>query len=283
MSTLRTTPVETGEQKRRTERILLKMPIEVSGATVEGNAFKEKTHTLAINRHGARVALRASIQAGTTVRVTNLQNMMTLSFRAVGRLDKSLSGAPEWGVECLEVGKNFWGIFFPEKTPGPAKGELIDVLLECSRCRTRELKGLTLEDYQKIITEPSLSRPCDACQVSTPWTFGVVVADRGSSRPAGVGHRPDANGYADKRMSPRVPVSLPVRIRLEEIGRTENLSKGGVCFSSSLALKIGDRIRLTVGFTPGGNEREVSARVVWRQGLAGGARALYGVELTEGS
>jgi len=72
---------------------------------------------------------------------------------------------------------------------------------------------------------------------------------------------------------------LPVRIRLEEIGETENLSPSGLCFSSELAIRVGDRVWLTVGYIPGGNEKEVAARILWRKELAGGKRALYGVQL----
>ena len=72
---------------------------------------------------------------------------------------------------------------------------------------------------------------------------------------------------------------LPVRIRLEEIGETENLSPSGLCFSSELAIRVGDRVWLTVGYAPGGNEKEVAAQVVWSKVLAGGKRALYGVQI----
>jgi hypothetical protein len=269
------------EQKRRTERILLRIPVEVSGTGTDGKTFREKTHTMAINRHGARVALLAPVQRGGLLKITNLQNAKTCAFRVVAGVDKSLSGAPEWGVECLEAGTNFWGIFFPEKAPGSARQELIDVLLECSQCHTRELAHLSLGDYQGITSAPSLQRVCESCGTTTDWTFGVVAADRGQG-PEFAGAARDAQAhYAERRRANRVPVKLPVRIRMEEIGRTENLSTCGVCFSSTLLLKVGDKIKLTVGFSPGKNEKEVSARVVWQQPLEGGASSLYGVELTE--
>lgn len=267
-------------QKRRTERILLRIPIEVSGKSADGRLFKERTHTLAINRHGARVALLTPVRAGSVLTVRNLQNMMASPFRVVGRVNRSLSGAPEWGLECLEAGKNFWGIFFPEKGPGSDR-EMIDVLLECSRCHARELAELTLGEYQRMTTESILSRPCGSCLTSTEWTFGVVAAERGPTKASRCGAGAPARQFVEKRKASRVPVKLPVRIRLEEIGRTENLSTCGVCFSSTLVLKVGDRIRLTVGYTPGGNEKEVTARVVWRQELGAEGPAHYGVELAE--
>jgi hypothetical protein len=47
-------------------------------------------------------------------------------------------------------------------------------------------------------------------------------------------------------------------------------------------MRIGDRVRLTVGYSPGANEKEVSARVVWKRRVEGEGRALYGVELEGG-
>ena len=273
---------QTPDQRRRTERILLRIPIEARGTAADGKPFTEKTHTLAINRDGARIAAVSPLVVGAKITLTNLQNNMTAPFRVVIRIEKSLSGNPEWGVECLEPQLNFWGIFFPEKTPGTAKDELIDVLLECSRCHTRELAQLTLKDYQTILTQPSLERECKSCRAATRWTFGLVEGDkRGKTPPAAA--RDASPQSAERRRANRVTVELPVRIRLEEIGRTENLSTTGVCFSSTLGMKVGDCVRLTVGYTPGGNDKEVSARVVWKQEREGGNCFLYGVELQEDS
>ena len=83
----------------------------------------------------------------------------------------------------------------------------------------------------------------------------------------------------DHRRERRLTMCLPVRIRLEEMGETENLSPSGLCFTSELMMREGDRVWLTVGYAPGGNEKEVAARVSWRKELPGGKRALYGVQL----
>jgi len=104
---------KTAERRRRTERVLLQIPIEVKGTDAAGRPFKEKTHTLVINRHGARIALKTSVLPEARLIITNRQSAMTCPFRVVGRTGKSLGEGPEWGVECLEPGVNFWGIFFP--------------------------------------------------------------------------------------------------------------------------------------------------------------------------
>jgi hypothetical protein len=275
-------PSQVERLKRRTERILLRVPIEVKGTAAGGKPFREKTHTVAINRDGARIVLNHSVQPEARLTVTNFQNEMVCPFRVVGRVGESSGGHAEWGVECLEPDRNFWGIFFPPKADMPAEEELIDALLECSSCHFRELAQLTLEDYQTMTSRATLRRACTACGKSTEWTFGFVEGDREEAfgGPAASSAQAAAQG-AERRRAKRVAVKLPVRIRLEEVGQTENLSHSGVCFSSQLTLRVGDVVMVTVGYAPGGGNKEIPARVVWRQPLEGTTRALYGVQLED--
>ena len=74
---------------------------------------------------------------------------------------------------------------------------------------------------------------------------------------------------------------MPVRVRLEDVGETENISKTGVCFTTTLEMMIGDRVRLTVGYLPGHDAKEVAARIVWKRRAPGEQRAFYGADLEE--
>jgi len=276
------------ERKRRSERVLLRIPIEVRGTDAEGRPFTEKTHTLVINRHGARIALKAPLKSEARITITNRQSAMSCPFRVVGRTGKSLGEGPEWGVECLEPGVNFWGISFPDKVTAPAAQEGIDALVECAVCRFRELAQLTLEEYRSVITQGAVRRDCPECGMITQWEFGFAEGETEEAipvQPSGPASAPPAAGGAERRRAKRLTIKLPVRIRLqdgsEEVARTENLSKTGVCFNSSLMIRSEDRVFLTVGYTPGGSEEEVAARLVWRREIEGGATALYGVRLEE--
>ena len=280
---------KTEERKRRSERVLLRIPIEVKGTDADGNPFTEKTFTLVINRHGARIALKTPLQSEARITITNRQRAMSSAFRVVGRTSKSLGEGPEWGVECLDPGVDFWGISFPEKVAAPAAQEVIDALVECVACGSRELAQLSLEEYRTVITRGLVRRGCPECGDTTEWRFGFAEAEPEEVIPtqpsASAAPSPAAAG-AERRRAKRLTVKLPVRIRLqdgsEEVARTENLSRTGVCFSSTLLIRPQDRILLTVGYTPGGSEEEVPARLVWRREIEGGGKALYGVRL-EGS
>jgi hypothetical protein len=269
--------------QRRSERIHIRIPIEVKGTAVDGKLFRERSYTVAINRHGARIVLHREPQPNSRLTIFNLQNNMACPFRVVGMAGKPTNEAAEWGVECLEPDINFWGIFFPLKNEAaPPAEELIDVLLECMQCRFRELAQLTLEDYQTISSRSRLARPCSKCRASTEWTFGFVEGDHAEALPSpGMPSQPAPAWGAERRRFKRVPIKLPVRIRLEEIGETENLSHGGVCFSSTLPLKVGDVVMVTVGYEPGRGFKERPGRIVWHQAIEGSPRSLYGVQLEE--
>jgi PilZ domain-containing protein len=276
------------EKLRRSERVFIRIPIEVKGKGSDGKLFSEKTATAIINRHGARISLNAAVKPEDRLSVTNLQNSMACPFRVVARMAKALGPGPEWGIECLEPDRNFWGISFPEKTmertPTPPVADSVDALLECSQCRSREFAQLTLDDYRQLASSMQLERHCPRCGVPTAWKFGFVEAEE--EMPAQVSDVGAASaGAAERRRAKRVAIKLPVKIRLsdgrEEVTRTENISKTGVCFSSNQDLHVGERIHLAVGYSESVGIPEAEARVVWRREYEAGKSALYGVHLEE--
>jgi ribosomal protein L33 len=274
------------ERLRRSERAFLRIPIQVKGKNETGQAFSEQTATLIINRHGARISLKAAVRPEDRVTVTNLQNSMSCPFRLVARVAKAIGDWPEWGIECLEPEANFWGISFPEKaiekSPTPAISESVDALLECSVCGAREFAHLTLENYRELCSRMQLDRSCPQCRRPTPWKFGFVEAEEeewSSPRQGG------ATAGKEQRLAKRLAIKMPVKIRLqdgsEELARTEDLSKTGVCFTSSRDLQKGERVRVAVGYSEGSAVSEIEARVVWRREFEAGKSKLYGVRLED--
>jgi hypothetical protein len=272
------------QERRRSQRIPFRVPILVEGRTVDGKPFEERTHTHEINRHGARIVLQANPQPGGRITVTNLQTKSKCHFQVVSRPGKPMDKEKgiDQGIECLNPLIDFWGISFPQIEEPTGNQGMIDILLECSKCRSREPAQVTQAQYQRIVAHSSVSRSCRECEAITEW--GVVYphgdSQGGESLPPSPA-LPTAPPLKarEPRREKRMTMRLPVRIRLEDIGETENLSPNGLCFNSELALRVGDRVWLTVGYAPGGNEKEVAARIVWSKGLDGGKRAIYGVQI----
>jgi len=268
--------------------VLLRIPIEVRGTNPDGKPFRERTTTLVINRHGARISLKTPVRPQDQITIANLQNGMSCPFRVVGDRDQSLGEGPECGVECLNPEVHFWGILFPEKVETPARKDVITALLECSACHFQELAQLTLEQYRSAMTHSSLRRDCPQCSKVTEWKFGVAQAepDEVRSRQAGAAVLSSVReSWRKQRRAKRLTIKLPARIRLqdgrEEVAQTENLSKIGACFVSDVAMEEGQRILVSVGEASGMSQPGVQARVVWRRPAEGKSRIVYGVELEE--
>jgi len=280
MGTETVSPAE--QLKRRSQRLMLRIPIEVTGIGPDGVPFKEKTHTLTVNRHGAAITLMTPIRVQSILTITNTTNQRAFSFTVVTRIEKSTTGVPEWGVESAALDPNFWGINFPDDSAKSGQGENVDVVLECQRCRSRFMSQITPEQFKSLSSQSGLRRPCSKCAVTTDWTVTLSRGEfRGAAASRAGGLPSPASGGVDVRRANRVTIKLPVRIRMEDVGETENISKTGVCFTTTLEMMIGDRIRLTVGYSPGSDAKEVSARIVWKRRAPGERRAFYGAELEE--
>ncbi len=98
--------------QRRSQRILLAVPLRVSGKRVNGAAFVEHVNTLIVNAHGALIPLSAAVREGQPL---NLRNMTTGEevHCTVVDLNPGANGVPEVGVEFVEPNPRFWRVSFP--------------------------------------------------------------------------------------------------------------------------------------------------------------------------
>lgn len=278
-----------GASRRRSKRPLMRIPIEVAAKDANGKPFTESTHTLVVSRNGARIALKNSLRAGDRIIITNTEREESCPFRVVGRTEDTYSDYGDWGVECLEPNRNFWGIYIPEMTSTRAQGEGIDVLIECGACRRREMAQLSMEQYRRLSTEPALTRRCAACGRDSRWEFGFAevrtVEARGPESEAGPSEVSPPSGQ-ERRGARRFVAMLPLRMCNQqgkvERTRTENLSKLGLCFLSELVMEEGEGIGLAVG-PDEDRKQELAARIAWRRPVTGSTRSLYGVRLEEES
>ncbi len=270
---------------RRSKRPFVRVPVEVRGTDASGCEFSEATHTVGVNRNGARISLKTTVLAGARITITNLARKESCAFRVVERTSTRYGDHAEWGVECLEPGRNFWGISFPETAIDSRLGEGIDVMIECAGCHSRELAQLTIGQYRRLSANSALERDCTRCGKSTPWEFGfaeVLLEDSLARAPSSVVATLALPGGKDRRQTKRYVAMLPMRLRNRsgqfETTRTENLCKLGLCFISDLPIEPGDAVFLSVG-PPEGDKKELPARVAWRRPVAGSNRSLLGVRL----
>ena len=111
MSTPNIRPTLTANQ-RRSQRILLSVPVRVSGNRTNGTAFVEHTKTLIVNAHGALLLLQEPVREGQMLKVRNVATGEEAPCRVA---DKSPgpNGLSEIGVEFANANARFWRVSFP--------------------------------------------------------------------------------------------------------------------------------------------------------------------------
>jgi PilZ domain len=98
--------------RRRSMRVLLSVPIQVTGKTKDAEMFQEETRTLVVNAHGALISLAAKVVAGQQIQMTNPATKRTMVCRVV-YVGNPAVGKMQMGVEFVEPCPWFWQIDFP--------------------------------------------------------------------------------------------------------------------------------------------------------------------------
>src|SRR5262245_27002365 len=96
------------ERGRRSSRVLVSLPLAVSGQKSDGSHVSGAAETILVNRHGARIRSSVPLEPSMEVRVALLA---PYKWR-VGQVVWADSREKEYGIE-LRRPENFWGIYFP--------------------------------------------------------------------------------------------------------------------------------------------------------------------------
>jgi hypothetical protein len=95
--------------RRRSERLLLDVPLIVHGTSAEGSAFQEETFTISVSAHGALLVLAAKVRVGQSVVLVNPQTHATKEGR-VARFGAPYGGLAQVGVEFAKPAPEFWPV-----------------------------------------------------------------------------------------------------------------------------------------------------------------------------
>src|SRR3990172_5680907 len=95
------------QERRRSPRRLLDVPLIVSGATAENQPFTEETFTISVSAHGALVLLAARVALGQTVVLIKPETRQEQQGR-VSRLGAPYGGLAQGGGEFSQPAPEFW-------------------------------------------------------------------------------------------------------------------------------------------------------------------------------
>ena len=101
-----------GSELRRSQRVMLRVPIVVMGQMPDGSPFSEETITLVVNAHGAMITMATKPVAGQKLGIVNLSSGEELACHVV-HLGASNNGKTETAVEFVSPAPFFWRISFP--------------------------------------------------------------------------------------------------------------------------------------------------------------------------
>ena len=100
--------------RRRSQRVLMTVPVRVSGKSAAEGPFEEETHTRAISAHGALILVSTPVWRGLRLNLSNVQTKAALEC-VVAHIDKRPSHRTQVGVEFTLPNPMFWHVAFPPK------------------------------------------------------------------------------------------------------------------------------------------------------------------------
>jgi hypothetical protein len=264
-----------GKHIRRSDRVALSLPLEVTGSDCSGQSFLEQTHTLIISRHGASVVLSRRLAPGDEVLLYRSDTKKKALAHVVGQIG-GRGGGYVYGLALNNPEDwKFWGIWFPPLEE--SEDAVVRVLLECDQCSRREVVYLDELEAEVFDANRSLGRRCGDCNSSTLWTQSRERPTTPREGGAAVGgHRP-----RNERKQLRIRVKMAACIRQpgfdEETVVVEDVSRGGLSFHSCKEYLKGSRIEVALPYTPGVANVFVPARILHARPVPGENVNRYGV------
>ncbi len=277
------------DSKRRSDRIVLTVPLRIFGADATGREFEKDGRTLTINRHGARIQFHHALNSGQIIRILNLASKQESTFRVIGPVAPYTESGGEWGIENGDPKGNIWGIQFP---PMEEEERLeFKALLECKKCRTRAMFPVSLVEVEVLDTAGVIVKPCGRCLGESSWGYAEInLTSRSRSE-----SKSPTNGNGQDTQTPHAkPAVLPCNsapvtalIRdycgFSEIVRSENVSSTGFSFTSGKDYAAGQGILATCPYDSRSATVESHARIVQRQEGPEVHRKVYVVRYEPGS
>ena len=104
--------------RRRSQRVLMKIPVCVSVQAGAAPLQEEDTFTLAVSAHGALIAVSAPMYRGQRLTLANPQTKDSLEC-VVAHIDRFPEEQVKVGVEFLLPNPTFWHVAFPPKDWSP--------------------------------------------------------------------------------------------------------------------------------------------------------------------
>lgn len=102
-----------GSQRRRSPRVLLVIPVEVTWTSSSGVRVQEHAETEVVNAHGALLRMKARLARGMQLELSRPRTHEKTQARVVFTTDPDQDGLCRAGVELAAPSEKFWGVTLP--------------------------------------------------------------------------------------------------------------------------------------------------------------------------
>jgi hypothetical protein len=108
--------------QRQSPRVLLAVPLEVSGKRANKSSFMEETKTIIVDSHKALLTLREPVRGGQILTLKNDATREHINCTVVD-IFSGQDGVPEVAIEFSEPCPRFWRVTFPPVDWSPRSPE----------------------------------------------------------------------------------------------------------------------------------------------------------------
>lgn len=254
--------------KRRSDRVHLACPIQVTGKDADGADFTETGRTAVISRQGAAILLKRKLAPDVTLLIRRVEKRKQAEARNVGIIGGQ-DNQYLYGIMLLNPQHNLWDIEFPCLTGG-SESAVARALLECGGCHRQEVIHFNEIEFEVFDANQSIQRFCSSCSARTPWKGGTL-ASLGEATwpkiPPPVQSRQNHSRRKDIRLPANVSACISQPGFREEIVRCEDVSRGGLCFTSRKNYLERSRVEVSVPYLRKNGNIFLPARIVYVQPL----------------
>ena len=108
--------------QRRGHRIMLAIPVLITGAHPDGRRFSEESRTVVVNSRGAMILLAESVKPGQQLKIRHIMSGETREC-TVADVGPKHENKREIGIELLDPSTQFWHVAFPPDDWSPHSPE----------------------------------------------------------------------------------------------------------------------------------------------------------------
>jgi rRNA maturation protein Nop10 len=264
----------------KSDRISMEMVLVVAGSDLMGKMFVADGKTILIGRQGANIVVSHMLAPHAEINVRCVETGKEADARVAGQLGQA-EGTYTYSVEFLDPASNPWGIEFP---PAAESDEAVGrVVLECGACHIRELIYLNESELEVLETSNSLARYCKRCVDYTVWKKstapGSVIESPAPAPAPAPAKAPVRTG--NERRENRREIRVATCVRSLDFGddvvKSRNASRGGLCFESNRQYSKGWKIEVAIPFTRGSANIFLSGQIARIQPTQDASLTVYGV------